>query len=223
MVQGEKAYRVFPPVCAAQGQVGNLKWSPDGRFLAIIRTSTDGLVQTFRNEIANPGSQKTMPPMAIVLEVFNPATGRTTVGGRWEPKESGTPPPVVEVQWMAGTSYLFVTAREQRLGLRSESRGPESPTPTTLERVDAASGQRTTVLTTPDSDTITLGLSPTQPMGFAYYNQGEQLARGSAATEPRERTGAAARTWASRAWLPFVVQGWYEARIGLPCAERDPL
>lgn len=175
MVYGEKAYRVFPPVCAAQGAVGSLMWSPDGRYLAIMRMSMDGLAQVYRDEIANPGSQKALPPMAVVLEVYNPATGRTILGGRWESKTPGEPPPAVGMEWMAGTSYLFVTVRENRVGLRSGNQVLATPAQTTLERLDAASGQRTTVLTAPESDSITLGLSPTQPMGLAYYRQGEQL------------------------------------------------
>lgn len=176
LVHGERAYRVFPPVCAAQGSVGNLMWSPDGRFLAIVRMSVDGLAQVYRDEIANPGSQRTMPPTAVVLEVYIPATGRTILGGRWESKAPGGPPPAIGMEWMAGTSYLFVTVRQQSVGLRSaEGRFVDTPSQNMLERFDAASGQRTIVLTAPESDSVTLSLSPTQPMGFAYYRQGEQM------------------------------------------------
>ncbi len=176
MVYGERAYRVFPPVCAAQGAVGSLMWSPDGRYLAIMRMSMDGLAQVYRDEIANPGSQKTLPPMTVVLEIYHPATGRTISGGRWESKTPGEPPPAVGMEWMAGTSYLFVTVRQRSVNLLSPSgRTPGAPSQNTLERIDAGTGQRSVLMSAPDGDSITLGLSPTQPMGLAYYRQGEQL------------------------------------------------
>lgn len=155
VVSRDQAYALLPPVAVAPSGVQRIAWSPDSRYLVVVRN--DAIL----DEAAVRAAMETKTPMrfATVVSIWSCRSQKSTEVIRF-PSES----PQIELVFLKGTDSLLITVS------RSGRENPEVQ----LLRYSIATRRLTTLVDAKTArwDAIGVSSSPILPLAIVNLMQG---------------------------------------------------
>jgi len=157
VVHDDRAVALLPPVAVCQGQVEQASWSPDGRYLVILRDDL-GLTPNVLNELSTGTDPKSVQARQTEsVGVWDEQ--RQTFRAVWRPESGQTQD--FQCTWFAGTDQALISAVEP-------GRTQNDPRVRELLDLNAQTGTAGTISRVPDEGRYMIEPSPSKPEMVIY-------------------------------------------------------
>lgn len=199
LLAGDKAFLVLPPKFVSAASGVELKWSPDGRYLAVVRTNMPLKASEMRRAMLTG----TPPPdfesrVRVFVEVYDAETEQTKQAFEW-PSQTG-----LDLAWLPETGQLIVLATHHPLSQEGVRTGPVYD----LHRYDARTARATRLgLYQGSFFSAGMSFSPSRAVGLVWLvgQDGREEAvvvTANGASQPSKVAGGAGPYGAYIAWNP---------------------